>query len=125
VFIAPVILGRTGRISFYALASAMVVLVVIYSSILAMGDAGLGADVGSYEFDQGKVSIPNGRYGRLGQADLMVYLESCNSHQYFDVSASAVETIRPLTPKQLPNGPSLIDALFRRKPLFLGYHPRC
>jgi hypothetical protein len=114
------------RLSIYSIALLVVVMGVVNAVGAGLEGVGVGDEVDMYYFSTKAGLPPDGRYVRLGEADSVLYLQSCGaSNPLVAVNSQDVARLVPEHPAQDRQIPALLDILIRHRTQQIGYRPRC
>jgi len=109
---------------------SVALLVAVTGGINAVGagleGVGIGDEVDGYYFTS-KAGLPaDGHYVRLGEADGVIYLQSCGAGNAFvAVNSLDVARVLPGQPSQDRQIPALLNIVLRHQTPQIGYRPRC
>ncbi len=114
------------RLTIYTVALLVVLVGIANAAGAGLEGNGVGDELNMYYFAS-KAGLPaDGRYVVLGQADGVLYLQSCGANK--ELLAVNNQDVARLTPTQVPDvvvTPSLVDIVIRHRSSRIGYHPNC
>src|SRR5260370_22663978 len=114
------------RLNIYPVGLLVVVIGAVNEVGAGLEGVGVGDEVDTYYFTS-KAGLPSdGRYVRLGEADGVLYLQSCvGNNSLVVVNTQDVGRLAPGQPSQDRQIPALLDILIRHLAPQIGDRPRC
>jgi hypothetical protein len=114
------------QLSIYSIALLVVAMGAANALGAGLEGQGIGDEVDMYYFTAKTGLPPDGQYIRLGEADGVLYLQSCGaSNPLVAVNSQDVARLVPGQPSHDRQIPVLLNILIRHQPPQIGYHPRC
>jgi hypothetical protein len=114
------------QLSTYSIALLVVAMGAANALGAGLEGQGIGDEVDMYYFTAKSGMPPDGQYIRLGEADGVLYLQSCGaSNPLVAVNSQDVARLAPGQPTHDTQTPVLLNILIRHQAPQIGYHPRC